>query len=86
MPNKAAVWLSPFVIRDKVKGKSTELEKEMKAEKCSNDVFSKKTNKEWLVWFCWTGCTDLGATQKTLLKDSPFSLIPQQSLSPERLQ
>lgn len=45
MPNKAAVWLGPFVIRDKIKGKGIELGKEMEAEKHSNDVFSKKMNK-----------------------------------------
>lgn len=45
MPNKAAVWLGPFVIRDKIKGKSAELGKEMGAEKRSNNVFSKKMNE-----------------------------------------
>lgn len=65
----------------------------MEAEKRSNNVFSKKIKKvqpkNSLSGFCWTGCTDLGAPWKTLLEDSPFSWIPQQSfhsLSPGRLQ
>lgn len=43
--NKAAVWLGPFVIRDKIKGKTAELGKEMETEKQSNNVFSKKMNE-----------------------------------------
>lgn len=94
MPNKAAVWLGPFVIRDKIKGKSEELGKEMETEKRSKNVFSKKMNevqpKNGLSGIAGQAALTLvqheRLCERILLFHQSLSSPSTFTLSPERLQ